>query len=388
MGSLFNFPKGEDGEIPDWLNTQPDKIRRRLSTREGWSTFVNSKPTAPALVSWATYQSRSANAQRKYNQDRIEFHRSLVLVQHSQLTTAWGQMAEILNGAYADDGPGWNICLTGGPSFGKSSIIAGFGRQYEQELMQAYAAAFEQENRFIPVCYSSLTAASGLKGNMKHILTFYGEDTRRDESGDELVDRLTQVMADCQTKLLILDQAQNLKAGDKKDEEVAKRIKHLMDDSHATIAVVGIDLDTTGPLSVLMSRPSTDREALARRFALTRVDPVPPDSPEWVALLGAAESSIRLLKAKPGDLSERLAPLIWDKTEGAIGSTFNLIHVAANAAIMRGEERITEGLLKKVAKSLADAARNADARAAAEAAAAAASRSSKARKAAAVRRAR
>lgn len=388
MGSLFNFPKGENGEIPDWINTDPEKVRRRLSTREGWSRFVNSKPTAPALVSWATYQSRSANAQRKYNQDRIAFHRSLVLVQHSQLTKAWSEMSEILNGSYADDGPGWNICLTGGPSFGKSSIITGFGRQYEQELLEAYPAAFEQENKFIPVCYSSLTAASGLKGNMKHILSFYGEEPRRDESGDELVDRLTTVLADCQTQLLILDQAQNLKAGDKKDEEVAKRIKHLMDDSHATIAVVGIDLDTTGPLSVLMSRPSTDREALARRFALTKVDRVPPDSPEWVALLRAAEGGIRLLKAKSGDLSERLAPVIWDKTEGAIGSTFNLIHVAANAAIMRGEERITETLLRKVAKSLADAARQAEERAAAELAAASAARTSKARKAVAARRAR
>lgn len=358
MGTLFNFPPSEDGTVPDWLNTDPDKIRQRLSTREGWTSFVTNRPRTPALVSWDTYRQRDTDARARYDQQRIEFHRSLILVRHTQLMAAWQEMAEVLNGAHADDGPGVAICLTGGPGFGKSSIITGFGRQYEQELRDAYPTAFEQENEFVPVCYSSLTAASGLKGNMKHILSFYGEESRRDQSGDELVDRLTRVMADCQTKLLILDQAQNLKAGDKKDEEVAKRIKHLMDDSHATIALVGIDLDTTGPLSILMTRPSADREALARRFVLTKVNPIPKDSPEWGALLQAAEGNVRLLKARPGDLSERLAPVIWDKTEGAIGVTFNLIRVTANAAIMRGEERITESLLKKVAKTIADAAKN------------------------------
>lgn len=357
MCALFNFPPGEDGDVPDWANTDPDKTRQRLSTREGWTQFVTARVRTARLVSLSTYESKSPAEQRRYDLDRMEFHRSLVLVRHTQLVRAWQQMAEVLNGAYADDGPGVSICLTGGPSFGKSTIIAGFGRQYETELREAYPAAFEQENEFVPVCYSSLSPRSGLKGNMRHILSFYGEETRRSQTGDELVDKLTQVMADCQTKLLILDQAQNLKAGDQKDEEVAKRIKHLMDDSHAAVALVGIDLDTAGPLSVLMSRPSADREALARRFVVARVDRIPSDSPEWVALLASAERSLRLLKARPGDLSERLAPVIWGKTEGAIGATFNLIHVSANAAIMRGEERITESLFQQVARSVADISR-------------------------------
>lgn len=351
--SLFNIPAAPPGAVPSWLSTDPDTARRALSTKEGWRQFVNFKPRRPKHFTGKQIAALESQSQLQYAQARAEFHRSLILVKHRQLDAAWARMAPIVMGQYADSGPGMGIALTGGPGHGKTAAITTFGRQYERELRGAHPDAFTQENEFIPVAYSSLLRGGGLKAQMQHILGFYGEPFGNRESGPALVDRLVRVMNACSTKILVLDQAQNLKANDKNDEIVAAHIKHLMDDTSATVVLTGIDLDTAGPLAQAGSqKASGDREQLSRRFAAITIRPLTLESPEWEHLLCSIESTIVLGDHKEGDLSERLSERIWNLSRGAIGVTFNVCKVAANHAISQGKERVTAEVLRSTAKTM------------------------------------
>ncbi|MCB0918109.1 MAG: TniB family NTP-binding protein [Actinobacteria bacterium] len=260
-------------------------------------------------------------------------------------------MANIVNGQHADDGPGLGIAMTGGPSFGKTATSVGFARLYERQIRDEFPAAFEQENEFIPVCYSSLVRGAGLKSQMEHILNFYGLPTARRATGTQLVDELIRVLNACRTGILCLDQAQNLHSGDKRDDQVAAALKEVMDGSHATLILVGIDIDSTGPLAIAAQgrlQASNDRLQLARRFTWLRMQKVDKDSQEWRDLLVSVENQLVLANAKQGDISVGLADEVWKRSKGAIGVAFNMLRSAANAAIADGSERITKRTLLKV----------------------------------------
>ena len=353
---MFNFPPASDGDLPAFLSTSPNEVRHALSLKEGWRQFVETQPARPRTLTVAQMGSLDPARLAEYNHRRFAFHRSLVIVRHPQLETAWTKMSNIVNGQYADDGSGMGVAVTGGAGFGKTAISVGFLRIYEQEIRAAYPAAFAQENEFIPVAYSSLLRGAGLKSQMQHILGFFGHPMPRSASGAQLADELIKVLNLCRTKILCLDQAQNLHVGNRKDEEVAAYLKEVMDAAHVALILTGIDIDQAGPLAMPSSggrlQTSNDRVQLARRFAVVKIRPLASGSTAWQDLMASIEQQLVLAKARPGDLSQSLANLVWELSNGAIGVAFNLLRVAANTAISDGTERITRQTLRATARTL------------------------------------
>lgn len=345
MSFTFDFGPGSPDEVPEHLSTDSTKVRHALSSKEGWSRFVSRTVVRPKAASLSQLATLDARRRAEYDALRMQFHRTLVITQHSQLTDMWQRMSSVVMGQYADDGSGMGIAMSGGPGHGKTATAVGFCAEYERQLRTRYPAAFLQENEVIPVIYSSLVRGAGLKSQMEHILGFVGGPSSRRATGTQLVDRLVDVLNSCQTRILCLDQAQNLHAGDKKDDEVAACLKEVMDASHATLVLIGIDIDSAGPLAVASGgrlQASNDRLQLARRFTHLRMERVAKESQEWRDLLSSIESQLVLANARPGDLSEALADHIWNRCSGAIGVAFNMLRGAANAAISNGEERITK----------------------------------------------
>lgn len=343
----------DSAAIPQWLTTGADRFRLQLSTREGLQEFIEWNPRRPR-ISLSRYEALSARDRMIYNESRAGFHRSLVLVRHAQLDDAWDNITDIVSGASDDSGAGNGVAMTGGPQFGKTSIAAGFAREYVRERMDLFPEAWEQEIVPVPVAYCNLLPGVGLRANMEHILRFYGERAKPREKGVDLMDRVGDLLRLCATRLLILDQAQNLNSGDRRDAEVANYIKHLMDYNTTVIMLVGLDLDTRGPLAPSQSRRRSDQMQLASRFRFIKIEALESDDPEWRALLASIEARLTLYQARAGDLSDRLADTIWEHTAGSIGSTFMLCAIAANRAIRTGDERITNDLLRRAARTLQD----------------------------------
>jgi hypothetical protein len=352
---MFAFPVSPDGSLPAFVSTDPQQVRHALSVKEGWWQFVQRKVSRPKAMTVRQLNALDDAKQQQYNLRRQEFHRSLVIVHHDQLNTAWEQMREVAIGQWADDGPGMGVALSGGPGFGKTAATIGFLRLYERELRAAYPSAAAQENEFVPVVYSSLLRGGGLKAQMRHILRFYGHPVSRSATGPDLADELIGVLNACSTRILCLDQAQNLHVGNRKDEEVAAVLKDIMDQARTTLILVGIDIDTTGPLAVAASgrvQQSNDRLQLARRFALVKMQRLARESVQWRDLLASIETQLVLAKAQPGDLSQGLADDIWNASNGAIGVAFNVLRVTANRAITDGSERITRQTFRGTVRTI------------------------------------
>lgn len=356
----FDFGPATPGQVPTHLSTAPDGLRRELSSKEGWRDFVTTTPRRPRHITARELAGLPDAARSEYNLRRARFHRSLVLAHHSQLDDIWNRWDHVVVGADADSGPGVGIALSGGPGYGKTALTVGYLRVYEREMREQQPDAFTQENEFIPVCYSSLLRRVGERSQMEHIYSFYNLPTPKRATGSQLRHRLIDTMNACQTKILCLDQAQNLHAGDRLDDAVAASLKEVMDTSGVVLILLGIDLDKAGPLSVAHGgkmQANNDRLQLARRFQLTKMQPVERNSAEWRELLATIESQLVLCKAKPGDLAQGLADNIWERSNGAIGVAYNLLRVAANAAINDGSERITRTTLNRVASTVEHATR-------------------------------
>lgn len=129
-----------------------------------------------------------------------------------------------------------------------------------------------------------------------------------------------------------------------------------MDSAHIAMVLTGIDIDQAGPLAMPSSggrlQTSNDRLQLARRFAVVKIRPLAQGSAAWQDLMASIEQQLVLTKARPGDLSQSLAGLVWELSNGAIGVAFNLLRVAANTAITDGTERITRQTLRATARTL------------------------------------
>ncbi len=356
----FNFGATTPGQVPDNLSTQPSQVRSSLSSKEGWRNFVHANPRRPKLLTAPERRKLSDSLRSNYDLARQRFHRSLVLSHHRQLGDIWDKWAFVVNGADADDGPGVGIALSGGPGYGKTALTVGFLQMYEREMRLQQPDAFDQENEFIPVCYSSLLRGVGESSQMRHIADFYSAPLPGRATGPQLRRRLTDTMNACRTKILCLDQAQNLHAGDRRDAAVAASLKEIMDSTSVVLILLGIDLDEAGPLAIRhqgKAQAKNDQLQLARRFQLTSMQPLGRDSDDWGSLLATIESQFVLCKAQPGDLSQSLANDIWERSGGAIGVAYNLLRVAANAAIDDGSERITATTLRKVAPTIEYASR-------------------------------
>lgn len=341
--------------IPERFSTNPEDVRRSASTLRGWRQFVNSVPHRPELLTRDAFNAKSGREQSEYNSARARYHRALKLIRHQQLETIWAQIDDVVDGADADDGAGIGIALTGGTLLGKSTTIMGYGKRFERQIRADYPEAFDQPNAFVPVAYTSLLAGSGLRANMRRLLSFYGEPYSTSETGTDLMRRLTQVMLDCQTKLLILDQAQSLEAGRTSDDEVAEHLKNLMDDSRAVIALVGTSLHVAGPVAPISNDEGGYHQQLANRFMKISVTPL-PKGPQWDSLLATAEDGLVLFEQHEGDLVEHLSDPLWEWTQGSIGYAMNTIKTAAQKAIRNGTEKIDEQVLREAADTVASEA--------------------------------
>ena len=74
----------------------------------------------------------------------------------------------------------------------------------------------------------------------------------------------------------------------------------------------------------------------------------PEGRARWRALLASFEPELVLLEGRAGDVSKSLAPYLYWRTAGVIGSIATLLREGAALAIERGTERLSESLLDEV----------------------------------------
>ena len=112
--------------------------------------------------------------------------------------------------------------------------------------------------------------------------------------------------------------------------------------------LAGINVERAGLLS------GTRGEQIAGRYSMIRTSPFSCDQ-QWVTLIAALETSVRLHRHRSGGLPE-LAGYLHQRTGGMIGSLLWLIRSAAIQAVIDGTEKITRKSMDAITVDIASQA--------------------------------
>jgi hypothetical protein len=174
----------------------------------------------------------------------------------------------------------------------------------------------------------------------RRILEFYGETPRGIRTEAQYTARVHELIRDCGTRLIVLDDITRMKMHREADQDTADWIRGLQETS-ATVIGIGVDVDGCGLL--YEGRAGTKRKRLLtqtrRRFSVLHLDPFTYDCDEdiaaWIAHLKAVEGNLPLLDKAPGMLSEDLPEFLFAQTGGVIGSLSRYIAEAARLILGR-----------------------------------------------------
>jgi len=151
------------------------------------------------------------------------------------------------------------------------------------------------------------------------------------------------------TTLFIVDDIHFVNLGTREGQAVNDHLKYLANTIAATFVYAGIGCELTGLMTEGFGPSAESRSQTKSRFTLLEAGSFEDRTPEgrrmWRAVLASFESELVLLQARPGDVHKTLAPYLFWRTAGVIGTLSSLLREGAALAIERGCERLSESLL-------------------------------------------
>ncbi|MFP5317959.1 MAG: hypothetical protein ACLGI2_06640 [Acidimicrobiia bacterium] len=154
------------------------------------------------------------------------------------------------------------------------------------------------------------------------------------------------------TSLFLIDDIHYLDVRNRSGRAVSDHLKNLASTIAATFVYAGIGCEDSGLLNEGHGESRRAFSQTRSRFSLHGMASfdisTAAAAAEWASLLKRIEGEIVLLDASAGVLCTKLARYCFERTGGVIGALSQLVREAANLAIDRGTERLTEGLLDEI----------------------------------------
>ena len=180
------------------------------------------------------------------------------------------------------------------------------------------------------------------EGLIQHLPAYKGPDIySRGEHVEDAAFLFTHELEDVITEWVALVELHNLDMGTRAGAEASDTLKYFSERLPATFVYAGIGLDR----GALLAGPRGAQ--VAGRFTLIPTSAFSPGQ-EWITLVAALDSSLRLYHHRGGELA-KLADYLHRRTRGVIGSLLWLVRDAANQAIIDGTEKITRKSLDVIA---------------------------------------
>lgn len=318
------------------------------STKELWREFCAYTPTPDALrpdLSCAEISALSAAQRKAYNKRRIGYIYEERILQTANLKAIEATVKRFL---FAAEVPKYSarrgLQISGPARVGKTTAVLHAVRKLEADMRRRYDRTGDQQ--YLPIVYTSLTAATTPNKFWAIIANFVGIPPIRGPHSDSVMFRLTDLLRDMGTRFVIVDEVQRLNTDHVAGVQVADTIKSFAEYLDATMIYAGTTLETA---------PLFTGEAGAQWRARTvRIDMRPytlgtdAQRLEWAQLVGGFEQYLPLPRHHTGYLVDH-AEYLFHRSGGSIATLRDLIADAAYQAIESGEERITTDLLDDVA---------------------------------------
>jgi Cdc6-like AAA superfamily ATPase len=230
-----------------------------------------------------------------------------------------------------------NLLLTGPTNNGKTMIIEKFKR-LQQEKIKKEENNNEQDHESIPVVFIQMPSEPSISRFYAKLLETVNTPFTRSHRVTELERLVLKIFKTVGTKVVVIDEIHNLLAGSSsKQREFLNLLRFL--GNELRISLVGV-----GTKDAYLAIRSDDQ--LENRFEPLLLPHWQYDH-EYLRLLASYLAMLPLKNPSPLTHAA-IAEFIFDKSEGTIGETTNLLKAAAVAAIQSGEECINLKVLSRL----------------------------------------
>lgn len=309
-----------------------DSRRVPTTTLQGWRSFVDSGPAQLALLPDDDLAALSPPQRASYDEQRLAYHSELIVVETSTVreVTHQGRLLTLLN--QREISARRSMIVSGPWASGKTTAIKMLGKTHELRTRLRFPG---QER--IPVVYITTPPKGSPRKLASEFANFLGLPNRPRSNVTDIADAVCQVLTDCRTDLVIVDEIHNLNLATSVGEDMSDHLKYFTEHLPVTFVYAGINVDASGLFTGLRGRQ------ISGRSVLTRTGPFPHNS-EWTSLVATLESALRLHRHRPGSLVAQ-AKYLHHRSGGGISSLSHLVRQAAISAILFETERIDRDLL-------------------------------------------
>lgn len=317
-------------------NDRPAALHRM----EDLDRYLSTPITVPEAIDDAAYQRMSSADRAAYDRSRVLYLSGGIVIDTPQVSRA-----RLLLTQHFAENAGRNsghagLMLSGDSTVGKTTTCKALMRYVHSQYDKQYPD-FRKHGR-VPVVYIEVPAGSTGKLLMKTFADFFGLTVRSGESMVSIRTRVVDLLNDAGTQLIVVDELHNLMGGTRQNGESVDVLKNLHNDLAATFVYAGIDLMDSALLTGARGRQISGRFTA---LEMTRLDVTDAeDRATWIRLITKLEKMLPLRHHEAGTL-KTLAPYLYERTSGSIGSLSRLITGAAIETIMN--PNITKETLDK-----------------------------------------
>jgi hypothetical protein len=333
-----------------------------LTTKEAWVERVRSpeRVTPPQLMA-DQRSSLELIDQRRYDAARKVHHANLGPFLTPQMKRILNDLDEIVDANRQDgDKIRTSAVIDALPGLGKTTVVTRFATNFHREETELYGERTIRGHERIPVAYISLTASTTMRTFNSMLCTFYGHPGAQSGNAQNLADRATSCVRECETRVIVIDDVHFLDMSRRNDREVANHFKWLATQFPVTFIFVGVGLEQRRLLSEGLILSDVGLSQTARRWTRFELDPFELKTGHgqktWRKLLLAIERDIRLTNTWEGMLADDLSDYLFARSTGYFVSLMSLISRGSLRAIRTGDEKLTKELLDGIANDAASQA--------------------------------
>lgn len=309
-----------------------------LTTKEGWRRFVERQPSVPDQHDPATVELLTTSQRVNYDEARREYHADLPLANTPtiQKVISTARLLVQLNRQQISARRG--LIVSGASGTGKTTALTQLGRTHERHTRKRHP----RDAHRLPVLYVTVPPAATARMLAVEFARFLGLHFTARSNITDIVDAVCHTAARTGVEVVLVDELHNLNLATRTGAEVSDQLKYFAERLPATFVYAGIDVEAAGLFAGTRGRQIAGRFTVipAGAFAYGTGE----QREQWRALVATMDSSLRLLKHKPGSLVA-MDEYLYRRTGGMIGSLSQLVRSAAILAIEDRSETITRELL-------------------------------------------
>ncbi len=327
------------------------------STKTGW--FAMAETPARQRPRSHTAEELAAMAPRErlaYDHARALWHANIGPIRTPGIDALFEAFEEIV-GANRQDGDKVKptAVLDALPGLGKTTAALAFGQAFHRAQIECYGPYVDVSGgawQRIPVVYLGLTSNTTMRSLNAMLCRFYGLPGADRGTADWLAQRAAECVANCKTRLVIVDDVHFLDVNRRDGREVANHFKWLANTFPVTFLFVGVGLRARGLLDEGLSGADAAFSQTARRWSVWSLDPfeiaTKAGRATWRQLLLGIERELVLARADRGMVARDLSDYLFARSSGHFASLMSLISRGCYRAVKTGTEALTAELLDTV----------------------------------------